>query len=309
MTATIFALFAVVNAGAIKDSVRGGDTYQKIVPAVLDQVQKDNSSGQDNTIPFDDPGLQASIEKAFPADDLQTKSETVIDSIFAWLEGKTAEPKFRLDFSNNKQVLATEIGNYAANRAAGLPPCTAQDLKAAQTSDVFSIKCLLPGVTPAQVGKEATAKISGNDSFLKDPIVNSDTLKGENSDLESKQQKAEPIRNFYQKKGLLEILLPLITVLLAVGGVVLASDHARALKRLMHVFIVAAVTLGLVAAVMLYASHKALLSIAGSDALSKIIVPIADGVFQHAAIAYLWFAVISAIFAIGLFISQKRLKA
>jgi hypothetical protein len=309
LTATLFAFFAIANPGVIKTALSDNNTYQKLIPAGLDIAQKDNNDNGKDALPLNEPGVQTAINKAFPPDDLKAKSETVIDSVFIWLDGKTAKPQFSLDFTNNKQLLASELGNYTATRAASLPPCTVQDVQAAQSNnDVFSIKCLPPGVTPAQAGQEATSKIANNKDFLKDPVVTSDTFKAGDTNLGDKNFNAEPFRKFYQKKSLLSILLPTLVLALAALGTWLAPTRMLAIKRLERVFLMSVVGMSLVAVGMYFGSRKLNNNFASDNLSTGMVIPVVSSLIHHAMVVYIVFAAISLVLTVGLFTATKRLS-
>jgi hypothetical protein len=308
MVAGLFALFAIVNPESLKSALNENGTYQKVVPAVLDEAQKQNSEDKSNQLPINEPEIQAATNKAFPPKDLQIKSETVINSVFAWLEGKTESPQFRLDFTNNKQVLATEIGKYTQKRAATLPPCDLKDIDAALSGDPFTIKCLPPGITPTQLGHEASRKISANENFLKDPVVSSDTFKPKDTQVGDQRFNFEALRNFYQKKSLLSWLLPSLMVILAIGGIMMASDRFRAVKKLRHIFFVSAVSLGLIAAILKFASHRVGSSPAPDKITGDIALPIVSDLLSRLGTVYIWFTIISLVFGFGLLFVSKHLQ-
>ncbi len=114
------------------------NVYGAVVPAVLANASSENQSvGQ---LPLKDLGVRSAVEKSFPAGDLEQKTNTVVDSTFVWLSGKTAKPDFRLDFTQNKQQLATELGSYAQSRVENLPRCSLANLP--DTYDPLTLKCL-----------------------------------------------------------------------------------------------------------------------------------------------------------------------
>lgn len=305
--ASLFVLFAVFNPDTIKSTLEQNNAYEKIVPAALEETRKNYKPTDGSQIPLENPESEQAIQKAFPASDLQNKSETIIDSVFAWLEGKTATPQFRLDFTNNKQVLATELGAYAEQRAAGLPPCTLQDLEAARNSDVFSIKCLPPGISPAQAGREAAQRVANDETFLKNTVITSEDFKSSDNDLSDAQVSFEPVRELYQNKTLLSWAVPTLIILLVVVGLYLAPDRQRAIKRLARLMIVSAISLGIIAAILSFLGRRFVSSIAPDKVSGDIAMPLISDLLGQASLVYLWFAIISLALSIGLFATLKGL--
>lgn len=117
------SLIAIVsNPTYIKSALTSSQAYDRFVQAVIDTnitaAQKGGSS-----IPFENQTVQNIIKASFPATDLQTATEKIIDAVSVWLKGQNSKVEFSVDFSANKQQLATNLSIFAYGRLAEQPLC------------------------------------------------------------------------------------------------------------------------------------------------------------------------------------------
>lgn len=97
------------------------NAYQRFIPAVIAANSTSNQSL--SNLKLDDPEVQRLIKQAFPPQNLQAHTQTVIDSFYNWLRGKTSQPNYVVNLSPNVTLLASGLSNYAFNRLASLPVC------------------------------------------------------------------------------------------------------------------------------------------------------------------------------------------
>ncbi len=133
----LFVAVGVVIFGTpnrIEKALVDSNAYQRFIPAVILSNQKSASL---SSIPLNDPKVQQIITKAFPPQALQASTQTVIDSFYNWLKGKTPQPDYVVDFSPNVILLSRGLSNYAFGRLASLPVC----LQAPAEVDPFTATC------------------------------------------------------------------------------------------------------------------------------------------------------------------------
>jgi hypothetical protein len=123
LATAITLLIVFGNSDHIKRAFVAANAYARFIPELINNNAKANNS---NSAAFTDPNVQKVIQESFPAETLQTNTEAVIDSTYAWLNGKTAEPDFAVDFTPNINHLADNLSAYAMARLRSLPVCTVQ---------------------------------------------------------------------------------------------------------------------------------------------------------------------------------------
>lgn len=307
LTAVTFAFFSVVNPGTIKSALTEENVYTNVVPAVLKTTANTNVST--SQIPLKEPWVQTAAEKAFPASDIEQKTNTVIDSTFAWLDGTTDKPDFSIDLSSNKAAFSEEVGNYAKTRYEGLPACNRSNIP--DSTDPLTITCRVPGVSSASAASIMQQRVLSDKNFLQNPVITSN-----NASLNPANQKinSDPfdqlgwLRTIYQNKTLLRWLLPVITIALAAAGLLLAMNRVNGLKRLMRTFILAAFSLLILGFVVGVGLGRAIDTFSIDAITSNVIEPVTTNLGHHAQRVYFIFAGIAVIVAIGSYIGSRMLR-
>lgn len=312
LTANAYALFAVLDAGSIKDTLRQENTYAAIVPSVLSGATYGmQSAGQ---LPLSAPWVRQATDAAFPADDLEQKGNTVIDSGFVWLEGKTDKPTFTLDFTQNKARLGSEVGNYVEQQLRNLPACDIGNLP--DSFDVFTATCAPPGINPALLGQTASRQIVEDQNFLKDPVISSENFSlealtggtGAGTAGRSPLPQLDGLQTVYQNKTLLLWLLPLLTAVFAAGGVWLAKNRRAVLMRLARLFATTAIGL-IVLGVLLRYGLERLITASAADSLTRdVFSPVLIALAGQLQMVYFIFAGIGIGLTIVAFLARRKIS-
>jgi hypothetical protein len=242
-TAFDFGVLRVAGSPApVKKILSDSGIYNSVVSSALDQAQKSTSANGEVTLT--DPAIKSAAQESFSPQVVQTSTEKVIDGVYDWLNGKTAQPDFNVDLTNVKTTFAEKIGQAAAARAATLPKCTAPP----ESTDPFNATCLPPTVTPTAVGIQAKNDVLTGQGFLDHPTITADSVKKEGANqsvFEQGQLKNAP-KQFQRVKKTPFILS--VLAILAVLAVIFCSANRRAgLRR-------AGITLSIIGAFMLFFS-------------------------------------------------------
>ncbi|HSW66006.1 MAG TPA: hypothetical protein VLI54_02605 [Bacillota bacterium] len=272
------------SAGDVKKALRTSGIYQSVVSQALDQAQKDehkDTSTTTNDIPVSNPQIRTIIESAFPPAFLQTQTEGVIDSAYAWIQGNTSSLQFKIDLTSAKTRLADGVGQYVQTHLASLPACTAANLPTGGDVDPFNATCVPAGFDiQAAVTKSRDNILHGD--FLKDTVITADTIKDKNGKTLNEQVKQAP--DAYHKGILATYGSAFLAVALAAAVLFGSRDWRRGLRRVGVIL----VTIGALSALFGWMSsftvHKAAAKIANtqtSDAplqaqLIKIVQSLAD---------------------------------
>jgi hypothetical protein len=171
LTITAIAVVAISgNPKKIKEALVATKAYERFVPSIIEanstQVQSSES------IPLADESIQVIINDAFPPADLQKNAEHVITSLYNWLHQKTPTPAFSVDLTENKAVLAQDLGHYAVERLARQPVCT---VLPAQINP-FTSDCMPAGFDPKSQEKLLVEQISTSPGLLPQTVFTADDL-------------------------------------------------------------------------------------------------------------------------------------
>lgn len=237
------ALATVYNRGTIKGWLRDSGTYGKIAEIVLDSSRQ--KEGGDNPL-TSVPELQKVAIDSFNPTFLQENAETILDSVYDWLEGKADKLKFSVDLTAAKASLADGVGSYIAEKAASLPACTSK--QSVDSFDVIDANCLPTGLTAAQAGAQARNDILNNPDFLPESSFSSDNIKFKDGEQESglnDNKNIEKVRTVYQKAQTIPPILAFLALLSAAGVVFISLTRRRGLRKVGFVLITSGAVMGL----------------------------------------------------------------
>jgi hypothetical protein len=250
----------VIGADPIKGALRESGIYQTGVGDALDQAQKKEAPTQDTDVPVDNPDIRAIIKQAFPPEFLQSQSEHVLDSTFAWLQGDMPQLAFSVDLTEAKQRLADGIGQYAEQRLKTLPTCTATDLQqmgtaAAAHIDPLNAACVPPNFDTASAAAEAKNEILQGE-FLKDTRIEPSTIKTEDGKPLDEQIRNVP--DLYDGIRGTPVIMTLVAAGLIAGVIFLSSNRRAGIRRAAVITLTIGVTSMLLAWLLDIAIHRAI---------------------------------------------------
>jgi hypothetical protein len=166
---------------------------------------------------------------------LKQYTNTILNSNYAWLEGKTATPQFTLDLKPVKRQLAQQVGQTVESRLNDLTQCSdAQltQLQATLSTDPLSIPCLLPTVDPQTAAAQATEQINGSSDFLNNPVITANAL-NPNGDNQGKPyyQKLSKAPALYKWGQRLPWICGALVLLSTLGIIFIAPLRRRGVRR------------------------------------------------------------------------------
>ncbi|HLZ15140.1 MAG TPA: hypothetical protein VKQ34_04085 [Candidatus Saccharimonadales bacterium] len=242
--------------------------YHDIVGEILSKVQADQANkGTPNTdtIPINQPEVQAIIKQAFPPQYLQGQTNQIVDAIYGWLQGKQPALAFSVDLNSAKQQLANGVGQYAQARLSTLPACTPDQIPSGDV-DPFSAACVPPGFDVAGAAAKARDTIL-NGNFLQNANLTADSIKTSDGKTLGQQLRVAP--RTYHKATLGVYALGVLAVLLSVAIIFLSQTWRAGLRKAAIVYIsVGAVTV-LVSWLITFGLHKAVLALGKTTDASK----------------------------------------
>lgn len=215
---------SVGRPATVKKVLADSGVYDTLVPNALNQVKQINTSA--GNIPLTDSVIKSAAVSTFTPSQIEQYANQIIDSTYAWLDGKTATPQFQIDLSGAKNTFADNVAKAMQDKYASLPVCTSYS---AASFDAYSASCLPPGVTAAQAADTLKSQVLGGQGFLDQPVVNADTIKssGSNQTVFNNQQ----IPKNYQRAKKAPLIATVLALLVAAGIVLLSASKRRGLRR------------------------------------------------------------------------------
>jgi hypothetical protein len=219
---------------SLKQALKNSNFYGNVVTGALDQVQKNQTQGEGgDQIPLDRPELQNVVKQVATPDLLQTQVEQALDSIYAWLQGKTPTLQFSADLGEFKSRLADGMSGYAKEHLASLPQCTGGQ-PPADDFDPLSATCLPKGMNVNKAAAQVKDELL-HGQFLEDTTINASDLKTEDGKTLEEQLKAAPTA--YQAATWSTYGAGALAVLFAVAVLFLSVSRRAGLKKLAIIFI------------------------------------------------------------------------
>lgn len=228
-TAFNMGLLRTVNQPAnVKKIIADSGVYDTAVNGLLEQAKQISDKG-DGSVSLNNPIIHSAANTTFTPQFLQTNTETVLDSVYAWLNGKTPQPDFKIDLTDPKNQFAAAVAKSVETRAASLPACTATNTPS--DFDGLTAKCLPAGLTPAAAGNEVQANIVGGKGFLDHPVINANSVKSSNSKRSIFTDQLKDVPKQYQRVKKVPLVLSILTLLVAVAIVFLSSSRRKGLRH------------------------------------------------------------------------------
>lgn len=170
---TILATVLVfTDSDNIKKAIDDTGSYDKFASSVIESAKKSYSTDNSDSLPINEPDIQEGLKKALNSDSLKQSSSVVIGGIYDWLENKTEDIDFKLDFTNNKKIFAESSADYAVKRLTSLPACDTSP----RNLSLFGIECYPGGIELASFRQQVVNLIMEDKTALKNNIITADDL-------------------------------------------------------------------------------------------------------------------------------------
>lgn len=273
----------------IEKALERSKAYDQVIPTVLDSSQK-AAKDQESKKLLADPEIKAAAQKSFTPALIQTSTENVLDGLFAWAQGKTKEPEFRIDLTNAKADLASNIAAYAEKRANGLPVCTLQQLRQLSPDiDLLQVPCLPPGTNVSAVSQQYSQKFLSEGDFLKDPVITNKSIAKEGSKPLSEQLSAVPQAYSALQSG--KWVLLAIVVILSAALIFARRNRIAGLKHVAWTLVSVATFLLIIITVYWFVFDRANTGRIADNAVQAMWVDGAQSILSDLNRIIVWFSV------------------
>ncbi len=304
LAASSSVVITLHSATKLKHWISNSGAYEKVVDAVLSQSQESAQKNGDS-LPIQDPQIQTVAKTAFSPQVLQADTENVIDGTYHWLQGKTAQPDFRIDLSGPKQQFINGLGDYLRTRLASVPVCARGQVP--NTDDLFTTNCIPRGTDVNAAIQQQIDKLANNKEFLGDPVITASNLKSDNN--QSPFEKMKQVPKAYQKASWSPWLLGGLAVASAAIIIFVHTERRRGMKRVARIMLPTGILLIFtgVAIMQIAKGAEAQIHLTGSGVsqLQPALISIIDAVVGSLAHAYMWFGAIYALIGAGLLLAVK----
>lgn len=302
-----FSVFARVtaNPAKVKQILNDSGVYAKVPQVIYDDAVQSEATAS-STLPLEDSGVRQAALNTFDAGFVQNSAESVINGTYAWLEGDISQPQFEVNVKEVKDKFAAAVSEQAGQRAAGLPVCTASQLREINTSNLLSIECRPPGLSVEALKTQFQNEVAASDEFLKDAQVTPETFKDQNG--QSVFINRPDIPQAFQLFKTLPYILALLAAAIAAGVLFLSPSRREGLLKLAKILGIAGVFTLLIPLAMNILADM-LFGSAASSVAAEIAGPIVRGFNGAADGIYYFIGGVYLVLAAGFLLVREKLFA
>jgi hypothetical protein len=308
---SVIVTATIGNRTTIKNWLSSSGTYDHIVAAALEHAHTETSAG--NELQPNDPKIVSIANTAYSPDFLQHATDTVLDSVYGWLEGKTTKPTFSIDLTHTRQSFISGLSTYAKERTASLPECT-------QTTtteyDALTATCRPKGVTSATVEQQVNKDLTSDTKFLSEPALTADSFQIEENGVKVPvYTKLASAPQAYQLGRQAPFILAVILAIAAVVLVLVSPHRHKGFRKIGSILISASIGLLLTYFFLNIANQALQTKLGGSEVspstrlfapqLTSKIVATIQNITLRLLLAY---GIVGIAILIAVFVIRKRAK-
>ena len=287
--------FVTANPNKTKSILDKSTLYTQFSALLYDQSIREVDGGEESILKK--PEVRRIALDVYDSGFAKSSTENIIDGLYGWLEGnKKQPPDLSIDLNEKNKEFAARLGKYAQKRAEKLPVCTASDVRTLEDVDILKAECLPPGISPAEIKREAE----------KLPSVKNMAILDEGGP-EKKQDSSSSIgqsnlpQTFMAAKSMAVAFLIIAAVLSAII-LYLSKDLVSGLKRLSRISLGAGILNAIMPIVFLAGGTALINSIEGEAQIKNIAQSLLKEFMAEASKVYYGVAVSLFIIAAGLYL-------
>jgi hypothetical protein len=169
---------ALTNPKKIEKWLSQSGLYGSFVSTAIEQADKTAGDDQSGGVSLSDTAVKQAAQSAFSSKLIGRNVNLFLDGNYAWLEGRSTKPQFKIDLTAAKSDFADRVGRYVKTYLSTLPACTpAQEANIdIATVDPLSLSCRPSKLDPATEGELVASQMESNGDFLSNPVITPDTF-------------------------------------------------------------------------------------------------------------------------------------
>ncbi len=223
--ATMLSLFLVFGTPAhLEKALSQSGIYNEAGSAILEK----NQSKSDDTLSLTNPTVKAAVQDALPASTVEHHVDTVIDSTYAWMQGKTVSPNFTIDLTEIKGTISTNLSKSLTTKLQSLPVCPAGTVIPTSTAAILSLTCRPANVSVAKLVQAVEQQAEGN-GIISESALTSQDIK--NADGQPVYQQLRNVPKLYKNYVMALYVLPVIAVVTALGVIFFSKSRRIGVRR------------------------------------------------------------------------------
>jgi hypothetical protein len=235
LSLSMLSLFAILYATVLspsfaKSTIAKSGLYDNFVNSSLDLAAATDLEGEASNINQVITDIRPTISQILTPSFLRTNTETVIDAIGNWLNGKTALPEFAIDTGTVRTDLNNALVDYINQRLSGLPICSST--VSTITYDALTAQCQLP-VAPSQTYLTDTA----NDFSSEIPILGQNEFNTSNLVADASNSAWQDIPNAYRWGKLAPFVWGGLVLVIIALILSMSTNRPRSVRKIGHLLV------------------------------------------------------------------------
>lgn len=184
---------------------------------VVEVIVSPQSEGTDEFL--DQATLSGAISKTLSPDFVRQTVESVLNPTYDWLQGKSDQITFTIDFSQQRPELQKQLASAMVQEFKELPECTSAFSDFGKDTPT----CIPKGSSPEQAAADLARRSVESTSFLSEPIT-------QDSIDTSKLPNLTYMRTVFSLAPILLIVLPITVALLATTFIITSPNKFHGLQ-------------------------------------------------------------------------------
>lgn len=202
------------------------NAYERVVTALL-ETNKEQSLTVGGDVTLEDPEIQRIIKEAFPANELENYTKSVIESAYSWLNQESSEFKFVIDLSENKNRLTSGLSDFAIGRLQSLEYCT----NSVTEIEPFSATCQPRFIDYELERQNIKQQLDNESGFINDPIITQNSIIPDSSEIPFNEQYRD-LPTYYSLAVSSPVYLILLLSILALIVIFASSTRKKGYKKI-----------------------------------------------------------------------------
>ncbi|MCA9348778.1 hypothetical protein KC878_01390 [Candidatus Saccharibacteria bacterium] len=183
---SIFTFSFIVNqtfgrVDVLKSWLADSNTYQNFLDVASKQIKLDDEQPKDNQEQHkslvNNEQLKTAVLKAFTAKSAQTWVESVLDGIYAWLEGSAEQPSFTIDYSNEVSAFIDSMVDQVEVSYNALPECNTASARQQSQQNPIEAICKADALPTDEIKQNLNDDLLGEGGVFEKTTFTQDDLK------------------------------------------------------------------------------------------------------------------------------------
>lgn len=283
--------------------------YEQAPEIIYDEIAN-KPENKSSDIDLNDPTVKQAALDAFSPEFLRTSAESFLSGGYSWLQGESKDLNFEIDLEPAKKDFVKSVISNQAKEVKNLPECTVSELQKLESknTDIFSLKCLPPGINISEEAKKAEKQILEDKDFISQTKFDSNDIKDKNGEPITKN--LPELQNQFAAIKALPIVFALVALIFGTGIYFMNRPYKKALSILGKIFVVSGIFILLAPFAINLFTQAILDSNTTKSVAAELVAPIIKQFNQSTAyIYYIYGAVIIGLGLLQIFIPKYLVPA